>query len=225
MRRLARILSVTMITAGLVILADAAITLAWKEPLSSLYSSQRQGEAEAQLARIGQDFRETAHFARLDSSSGENERARDLARIYSNQIEDGRAMGRLTIPSIGADYTVVEGTDSGDLQKGPGHYPDTSLPGQGRTVAIAGHRTTYGAPFKQIDAIDAEDELVVEMPYGVFTYTVSKTRIVEPTDVQVVDDIGSEQLVLTACHPLYSAAQRYVVFADLTDTGLVPSSL
>jgi sortase A len=117
----------------------------------------------------------------------------------------------------------VQGTDTASLQKGPGHYPDTAFPGQGRTIGIAGHRTTYLAPFRHIDQIDDGDEITLEMPYGTFTYRVSKHEIVDPSDVQIVDDVGHERLVLTACHPVYSAAQRYAVFAELADTRLPPA--
>ena len=128
------------------------------------------------------------------------------------------------MPAIGIDYVFVQGTDEADLEKGPGHYPDTALPGQGKTIGIAGHRTTYLAPFRKIADIDKGDEVVLDMPYGRFTYDVVKTDIVDPTDVGVVDDVGVERVVLTACHPLYSAAQRYVVTADLEGIELPPES-
>ncbi len=110
---------------------------------------------------------------------------------------------------------VVEGTDAGDLRKGPGHYPGTPLPGQRGTVAIAGHRTTYGAPFRKIDKVRPGDEIVVVMPYGRFTYRVERTRIVPPTAVWVTQRVSYDRLILSACHPLYSAAKRIVVFAKL----------
>jgi sortase A len=125
---------------------------------------------------------------------------------------------------VNIDYVVVQGTDTATLQQGPGHYPTTALPGEGKTIAVAGHRTTYGAPFNRIDDIAPGDSITLEMPYATFTYEVTEERIVDPKDVGVVDDIGVEQLVLTACHPLYSAAQRYVVFAELTDLSLLPGS-
>ena len=115
---------------------------------------------------------------------------------------------------------VVQGTDTASLQKGPGHYPDTAFPGEGRTIGIAGHRTTYLAPFRKINEIEDGDEIVLEMPYATFTYTVEKHEIVDPNQVEIVDDVGYERLVLTACHPLYSAAQRWAVFAKLSDVSL-----
>ena len=110
----------------------------------------------------------------------------------------------------------VEGTNAGDLRAGPGHYPDTPLPGQRGTVAIAGHRTTYGAPFRKIDKVRRGDEIVLAMPYGRFTYRVERTRIVPPTAVWVTQRVSYDRLILSACHPLYSAAKRIVVFARLT---------
>ena len=94
---------------------------------------------------------------------------------------------------------------------------ETAFPGQGKTVGIAGHRTTYLAPFRNINEIEDGDELILEMPYGTFRYRVQRHAIVDPYDVHIVRDMGYERLVLTACHPLYSAAQRWAVFARLTE--------
>lgn len=113
----------------------------------------------------------------------------------------------------------VEGTDSESLRRGPGHLRDTPLPGEGGTVGLAGHRTTYGAPFRNIDRLAAGDSIRVDMPYGRFTYRVRRTRIVKPDAVWVKRAVGEEQLILIACHPLYSAARRIVVFAPLVATG------
>jgi len=109
----------------------------------------------------------------------------------------------------------VEGTAAPDLRRGPGHYPATPLPGQRGTVAIAGHRTTYGAPFHDVDQLRRGDRIELDMPYGRFTYRVERLRIVKPTAVEVTDAVGYDRLVLSACHPLYSAAQRIIVFARL----------
>jgi len=225
-RRLARILSVTLITAGVVILADAAVTLAWQEPLSSLYSSYQQRSADRELAAASDEFladpavRDLQGPTRADRRRSVERRASRLADIYAKRLTNGEAIGRITGSTAGVDHVVVQGTDDADLQKGPGHYPDTALPGQGRTIGIAGHRTTYGAPFNDIDSFEKGDRIELEMPYGTFTYSVSDTRIVDPSDVAIVDDTGRELLVLTACHPLYSAAKRYAVFATLDRISL-----
>ena len=127
---------------------------------------------------------------------------------------------------------LVEGTDTASLRKGPGHYTladaealadagnGSAFPGQGETIGIAGHRTTYLAPFRRIDEVKPGDEITLEMPYGTFAYRVTGHEIVDPDAVEIVENRGRERLVLTACHPLYSAAQRYVQYAELEDVTL-----
>jgi sortase A len=137
------------------------------------------------------------------------------ARSLDRRTDDGDAVGRLRIDRIGLSSVVIEGTNADDLRRGPGHYPATPLPGQRGTVGIAGHRTTYGAPFRKIDKVRRGDDIVVTMPYGRFTYRVERTRIVKPTDVWVTQRVSYDRLILSACHPLYSAAERIVVFARL----------
>ena len=139
-----------------------------------------------------------------------------LARREQHQIKTGDAIGRIFIPKIGAGYTVVQGTDELSLEKGPGHYPGTALPGMGLTVAVAGHRTTYLAPFRRINELVPGNRIVLTMPYGRFTYHVQYRRIVLPTALWVTHNVGYDRLVLSACNPLYSAAQRIIVFARLS---------
>ena len=225
MQRGLRILSVALITAGITIGVDVGMTLAWKEPLSTIYGSIQQGKAEDSLEKLSEEFASLPEVRRLEaeqeaSGSGVRRGARELAAVFERQIETGQGIGRLEIPSIDVDIVVVQGTDTDSLRKGPGHYPETALPGQGRTIGIAGHRTTYLAPFRNIDEVTDGDQITLEMPYGTFTYSVEKHEVVEPTEVEIVDDVGHERLVLTACHPLYSAAQRWAVFARLTDVAL-----
>jgi sortase A len=222
MARTLRIVSVTLITAGLVVLADAGATVVWQEPMSAFYSQLRQNAASGELDTVKEDFlddpavdRALRGRKREQAEDAAERQARKLAGIFADRVENGQPIGRIRIPSIGADYVVIQGTDESDLQRGPGHYDYTAFPGQGKSIGIAGHRTTYGAPFNKINEIDDGDEVILEMPYGTFTYRVTGHDIVDPTDVDIVDETGRERLVLTACHPLYSAAQRYAVFADL----------
>jgi sortase A len=93
------------------------------------------------------------------------------------------------------------------------------MPGDHGTVAIAGHRTTHGAPFRNIDKLKRGNRIILELPYGRFVYKVEKTQIVEPTALWVTDRVGYDRLVLSACHPLYSAAQRLIVFARFVRRG------
>jgi sortase A len=205
-----------LITAGLLVLADAGVTLLWQEPLSAAYASIKQGQAEDELEDLEAEYPTPEDLAAVAGLTGDAARARILADRFEPRMKDGEAIGRIEIPRIDLDIVVVQGTGTSGLQKGPGHYKQTSIPGQPGTVAIAGHRTTYLAPFNDIDDIEDGDEIRIEMPYGAFTYTVEKHDIVDPGDVHIIKPVGYERLVLTACHPKHSAAQRYAVFAKLT---------
>lgn len=221
MHRVLRILSLALIVAGLVVMADIALTLVWKEPMSTVYGAIRQHAAADELEDLDQRYRARVDLSELDSGASVERQSKALAKQFKPELGTGMGIGRIEIPEIGVGAVVVEGIDTNSLQKGPGRYPYTSLPGEGRTIGIAGHRTTYLAPFRKLDELEPGDPITVEVPYGVFTYRVEDTRVVQPEDTQVVDDVGFERLVLTACHPLYSAAQRIVVFAKLDDINLL----
>ena len=216
MHRATRILSTMLITAGIVVLADAGLTLAWQEPLSAAYGAIQQGEAEDQLNQLESQYPTSADLAAISGVRGNAAKARILADRFEPRLEEGHAFGRIKIDRIGLSIVVVQGTETASLQKGPGHYKNTSIPGQPGTTAIAGHRTTYLAPFRHIDESQNGDEIRVEMPYSAFTYTVQRHEVVDPSDVGILKPVGYPQLVLTACHPPYSAAHRYAVFAKLT---------
>jgi len=189
-----RFVAAVLTLSGVLLLADAGVTLAWQEPLSALMADREQATLERELADPPR-------------------------RVVERRPLRGDSIGRIALPAIDRSYFMVEGTDTDTLRKGPGHYPRTPLPGEPGTVGIAGHRTTYGAPFRSIDRLDPGDRIVLEMPYATFTYRVERTRIVEPTEVSVTDPVGYKRLILSACHPLYSAARRIVVFARQVDRG------
>jgi sortase A len=219
--RAARILSTVLITAGLVIMADVGLTLAYKEPISSIYGEIKQSAAASQLSKLESRYPTSADLAAIAHVHGIDRKVRILARNFSRQVKTGDAIGRIAVPAMdGLNTVIVQGTDTGSLQKGPGHYPETPFPGEGGTVGIAGHRTTYLAPFRHIDSMHRGDVITLEMPYATFTYRVQKTQIVDPSDVGIVHSVGYERLVLTACHPLYSASQRYAVFARRVGTAI-----
>jgi sortase A len=208
-------LSTALIVSGSLLLADAGATLLWQEPLSALYAHQEQGTLNHELDtldRLPPTPVEKRALAKLPDPS---RRLAFAARSLDRRTDNGDAIGRITINRIHLNTVVVEGTAADDLRKGPGHYPGTPLPGERGTVAIAGHRTTYGAPFRKINQVKPRDLIVVTMPYGKFSYRVERTRIVKPTDVWVTQRVSYDRLILSACHPLYSAAQRIVVFARL----------
>jgi sortase A len=223
--RVGRIVSIALITAGLVILLDVGLTLAYREPISSIYGSIKQHAAANELADLESHYPTRADLRAIEGVRNAEGKIRVLARRFARQAEDGEAIGRIVAPAMGdLSAVIVEGTGTGSLQKGPGHYSQTPFPGQPGTVAIAGHRTTYLAPFRHIDSLEIGDEIDLELPYAGFTYTVEGTDIVEPGDVQIINPVGYDRLVLTACHPLYSAAQRYVIFAKLTRIDTFASS-
>jgi sortase A len=187
-----RFVASVMMVSGVLLISDAAATLLWQEPVSAYFSQRQQVKLEKAL---------------VDPP----------ARVVRKEPLRGDALGKLLIPSIGVSEYVVEGTDADNLRKGPGHYPETPLPGQRGTVAVAGHRTTYGAPFRNLNDLKPGERIVFELPYGTFVYRVDKTQIVDDSALWVTRPVGHPQLVLTACHPLYSAAQRIVAFARLVD--------
>jgi sortase A len=217
-RTLLRQLSTILILAGLLLLADVGLTLAWQEPVSKLYADWRQDALADDLEDLNRPQLRPAEVKALDRLPLDSERAAFLARALKRRTEVGDPIGRIRIPEIGVNKVVVEGTDGGSLRKGPGHYPETPFPGIHGTVAIAGHRTTYGAPFNELDKLEQGDEILVEMPYGRFVYEVERQQIVEPTATWVTRRVNHDRLVLTACHPKYSAAERIVIFARLQDT-------
>ncbi len=141
--------------------------------------------------------------------------------------DNGEVIARIDIPRIGVSEFVVEGVRVEDLRKGPGHYLNSPLPGQPGNAAIAGHRTTYGAPFHRIDELAPGDEIKIRTLQGEFTYRVTpqtdangETKghfIVSPNEVGVLDDFGDNRLTLTACHPKYSARQRIIVVGELVE--------
>lgn len=231
MARLSQILSTALITAAVVILLDVALTLVYEEPVSSVYGSIQQRAAGSDLSEVEARFPapgDRAAARRAQRAQGgaayrtSPRAARVLARRFARQTSSGDPIGRLRAPGLGdLDAVVFEGIDTGTLQRGPGHYPMTALPGQAGTVAVAGHRTTYMAPFGEIAELQRGDRITFELPYGTFRYAVSHTEVVTPDRIDVIEDVGHPQLVLTACHPRYSAAERYIVFARLTGFRLV----
>ena len=133
------------------------------------------------------------------------------------RIGEGDSLTRIQIPRIGVDTIVVEGTSASALRAGAGHYPSTPLPCEEGNVAIAGHRTTYGRPFHDLDQLEPGDRITLETPIGQCTYEMQDAPfIVAPTQIEVVANTpGEARLTLTTCHPKGSARERLVVSAKL----------
>jgi sortase A len=214
-RRLIRDISSVLILSGLLLVLDAGVTLAWQEPVTAAIGLVLRSEVNQRYLSYKTSPLTVVDQHALVGLHSVNQRIEYLARKEANQVKTGDGIGHIDIPKIGAGYTIIQGTDTLSLEKGPGHYPATAFPGMGQTVAIAGHRTTYLAPFRHIDALKPGDKIFLKMPYGRFIYAVQYRRIVLPTALWVTKNVGYERLVLSACNPLYSAAQRIIVFARL----------
>ncbi|HEX3802539.1 MAG TPA: class E sortase [Solirubrobacteraceae bacterium] len=214
-RRLAKAASTLLIVAGLLLLADVAATLIWQEPVTAAVGLFKRDSTDTRYLSYRSMPLTRTQLASLQRLTGGEARVAYLARQEQLSVPGGAALGRLVIGKLGATYDVVQGTNTGDLERGPGHYASTALPGEGQTVAIAGHRTTYLAPFRNLNELHRGDRIVLQMPYGRFTYVVQSQRVVTPNAWWITRNVGYERLVLSACNPLYSARQRIAVFAKL----------
>jgi sortase A len=222
-RRLGTILAV----GGLLVLAYAAAVLFWRDPVTDLYNRYQQNRLESALSAEFEAWDAAfppAEEGAAEDGAGEGDlaalraaTARD-ARRFANTLEQGQAFGRIEISRIDVESVVVHGTRWGaDLSRGPGHYERTTVPGLGRTVGVAGHRTTFGAPFRDIDDIRVGDAITLEMPYATFRYRVFEHEIVDSGDWSVIRNRGFDTIMLSACHPLYSAEQRWIVYGRLVE--------
>lgn len=214
LRRALRTFSSILIVSGSLLILDAGLTVAWQEPVSLVYAHFNQQALAGELV-------DTATLTELQLSTlnrldSERRRINFLASALKRGARTGDPIGRIRIPRMGIDFVVVQGTDAESLRRGPGHYPDTTMPGLHGTVAIAGHRTTYAAPFRRLNLVRQGDRIDLDMPYARFVYRVQLRKIIDPNAYEYVTQRkGYDRLALTACHPLYSAAQRIVVFAKL----------
>ncbi len=209
---------------GVLICAYALLVVFWRDPVTDLYAQWRQHQLSSALAREFSAYGATIPES-VDVQGGAQKPPlvpRPLsntvasAERFSKTLKPGQAIGRIVIPRLSLNVVFVNGTDwLHDLSQGPGRYPSTSLPGLDRTTAIAGHRTTFGAWFRHIDKLRKHDLIVLEMPYGTFRYEVLGHEVVPASDWSIVRDRGYDTLVLSACHPLFSASHRWVVFARL----------
>jgi sortase A len=229
---IARIIGTTLISTGVGLLMFVAITIVWGDPFTKFSA---QGEQDKLARQFASSEQENFTDAGLDP-----ELTRRAAFLARKTTRVGAPVGRIFIPRIKMKRIFVNGAGHDQLTKGPGLYRQVLFPGSGRAVAIAGHRTTYGAPFLNIDRLHKRDAIVLTTSYGRFTYRVTRTQIIQPNDWSILEYgaaeptkaarervkatrhcvVTCEHLVLTACHPKYSAARRIAVFARLTKVEL-----
>ena len=167
------------------------------------------------LALVGYPFATNMWTDRIQERLENQIASPELQQAYKERkVETGDSLTRIKIPAIGLDTVVVEGTTPSALRAGAGHYPQTPLPCEGGNVSIAGHRTTYGRPFGNVDQLKPGDTIELTTPIGGCVYQVAKAPfVVAPTDMSVIDPTGERSLTLTTCHPTGSAAQRLIVRA------------
>jgi sortase A len=203
---------------GILLLTEVGITLIWQEPLSAISARDDQGQLSERLRRA-----ESAALAAPAGFAAPRGRGRGtaLARRYRSRAAPGEPLGRIQVPRLGLNFVFVAGTSGAELKKGPGHYSRTALPGERGTVGIAGHRTTYLAPFRSIDQLRRGDEIVVRMPYGRFRYRVEGSIVVSPRNSTPLRGVRHDRLALTTCTPLFSAAKRLIVTARLRASRLL----
>lgn len=211
-RRARRIAGTSLIVIGGLVLVWAFVVWRWNDPLSAAFTAWEQRGLERELATVVQEeqrlIRRSSPVARITP-----EEISARAKRFAARASDGDPIGRIEIPRLGVEMVVLNGTSTGTLRRGPGRHLRTALPGQGRLVYIAGHRTTYGAPFAHIDRLRPGDRVLVAMPYGTFEYAVTRQRIVDDEDLSVLKSGTKEELALQACHPRFRATQRLIVYA------------
>jgi sortase A len=213
--RAARTAGAIALTAGALLLLDAGLTLTVGEPVTNVIARIEQSTVNKRLER----YTKPPLTAQQARSLTPTQRIRLLAGRERLAARHNDAIGQIVIPKIGLKMDIIQGTDESALARGAGHYPSTALPGEGRTVAIAGHRTTFLHPFMHIDELKPGDRIILVMPYGRFNYSVQRQQVVLPTAWWVTRDHGYDRLVLSACTPMFSASHRLIVFARLASVS------
>jgi sortase A len=203
-RGIRRTLSILLALAGLLTLAWALTVYFWRDPLTSAYTYWEQRRLQERYQAIA------ARAGNLDGV-----RLHQVAARYRARSDRGNPIARLRIPRLDLNMILLEGVDPNTLRKGPGRYRRSAMPGEGRLVYVAGHRTTYSAPFSHIERLRPGDPIEVRVPYGTFRYEVTGHKIVDDNDLSVLRSPRRELLRLQACHPRFFATQRYIVSARL----------
>jgi sortase A len=211
MRRALRVLGTALVVCGVGAVAWAIVVWRWQDPFTALYTKIQQHRLAGQYDRLVAGY----DAPRLQSASlaAVRRAIAQEARRYRLATHQGEAIGRIAVPRLRLKMVLVDGTDHGSLEKGPGRDLRSYMPGEGRLVYIAGHRTTFLAPFSHIERLRGGDKIVLRMPYATFVYRVKRHRIVAAVDLSVLRSPRHELVELQACHPRFFATHRYVVYA------------
>ena len=212
MRRSVHLLGTLLAVAGVLTLVWALLVWQWQDPFTALYTKWQQHQLASQYDKRVQAFEPAVSGT---TQAAERESIAREAKRYRMSSTRGEVIGRLRVPRMGVNMLLVNGTDHDSLTKGPGRDERTFMPGENRLVYIAGHRTTYLAPFSHIDRLQSGDRVTIEVPYGTFIYAVTRHRIVKSTDLSVLRSPRYELVELQACHPRFFASHRYIAYARL----------
>jgi sortase A len=212
MRGRVHLLGTLLAVAGALTLGWALLVWQWQDPFTALYTTWKQHELATQYDKRARSFTTTISGPTVKAERASIARE---AKLYRMSSKRGQVIGRLRVPRMGINMLLVNGTDHDTLKKGPGRDGRTFMPGENRLVYIAGHRTTYLAPFSHIDRLRRGDRVTIEVPYGTFVYAVTRHRIVKSTDLSVLRSPRHELVELQACHPRFFASHRYIAYAKL----------
>jgi sortase A len=204
-----------MAVAGVALLVWVVVVWRWQDPFTALYTHWKQRQLARSYDHRYAEYRPAPLGPSLASLAATRRTIAREARLYRRDTRRGQAIGRIKVPRLGLNMILVDGTDDGSLKKGPGRDLRTYMPGQGQLIYIAGHRTTYLAPFAHIEKLRAGDYVTLEVPYATFRYRVFTHRIVDAHDLSVLRSHGREVVELQACHPRFFATERYIAYGRL----------
>ncbi len=232
-KKILRYIGIALIVIGACVLAypaytnfvmkkqESKILAAWNDQVSSFTTSEKQSAETTQTQESGIDS-VIGSDSELETASSAEEVTSETASSYVPPEElfildpNKKIPFKILIPKIKVEWIVHEGTDIQSLKRGPGHYPGTALPGENGMCVIAGHRTTYGAPFNKVDLLVAGDEIILQTADGTnYIYNVTDVIAVKADDVSLLKPTNYPALALTTCHPKFHATQRLIVFANL----------
>jgi sortase A len=201
-----RILGTLMVVAGTLLLAWALLVWRWQDPFTALYTLWEQ-------RHLADEYEQQVERFEVQKEDATPQRIAALAKRYRLTLREGDAIGRIRIPRLDVNMIVVNGTKTNTLKKGPARHRRTFLPGEGKLVYIAGHRTTYSAPFSDIDDLRTGDRVRLELPYAAFEYRIRGHRIVQAHEISVLRSRRREEVALQACWPRFFASHRYIAYA------------
>ena len=219
MRRILRIAGTTLVVVGVLMLVWVVVVWRWQDPFTAAYTHWKQHELASSYDHRFVAYKPSPAPRTTISPALATKVLGEEARRYRLESRRGQAIGRIRVPRLGLNMIFVNGTDSASLEKGPGRDLRTYMPGEGQLIYIAGHRTTYLAPFAHIDSLKPGDLIVLEVPYGTFRYRVYRHLIVPADDLAALRSSGREVVALQACHPRFFASHRYIVYGRLAQVA------